>query len=84
MLTCVARRSQHADRRLGTRAATQETYNGMAFKVEDRKAIETPPEERETIYEPAWERGGLQFRAASHDMLFSKEANDTAASRWST
>ncbi|MBN9564149.1 MAG: NAD(P)/FAD-dependent oxidoreductase, partial [Alphaproteobacteria bacterium] len=61
------------------RAATHETYNGMAFKVEDRKAVETPPEEREKIYEAAWERGGLQFRAAFHDMLFSKEANDTAS-----
>jgi cation diffusion facilitator CzcD-associated flavoprotein CzcO len=61
------------------RAATHETYNGMAFKVEDRKAVETSPEERETIYKAAWERGGLQFRAAFHDMLSSKEANDTAA-----
>ena len=34
------------------------------FKIEDRAAVETPPEERETIYEAAWERGGLQFRAA--------------------
>jgi cation diffusion facilitator CzcD-associated flavoprotein CzcO len=61
------------------RATTHETYNGMAFKVEDRKAVETPPEEREKIYEAAWQRGGLQFRAAFHDMLFSKEANDTAS-----
>ncbi len=61
------------------RSATHETYNGMAFKVEDRKAVETLPEEREKIYEAAWQRGGLQFRAAFHDMLISKEANDTAA-----
>lgn len=61
------------------RAATHRTYNGMAFQVEDRKAVDTAPEERETIYEAAWERGGMQFRAAFQDMLFSKEANDTAA-----
>jgi cation diffusion facilitator CzcD-associated flavoprotein CzcO len=61
------------------RAATHQTYNGMAFKVEDRKAVETSPEEREQIYEAAWERGGLQFRAVFQDMLVSKEANDTAA-----
>jgi cation diffusion facilitator CzcD-associated flavoprotein CzcO len=61
------------------RAATHQTYNGMAFQVEDRKAVETAPEERERIYEAAWQRGGLQFRAAFQDMLFSKEANDTAA-----
>ena len=61
------------------RATTHQTYNGMGFKVEDRKAVETSPEERETIYEAAWQRGGLQFRAAFQDMLVSKEANDTAA-----
>ncbi len=61
------------------RATTHQTYNGMAFKVEDRKAVETSPAERETIYEAAWQRGGLQFRAVFQDMLVSKEANDTAA-----
>jgi cation diffusion facilitator CzcD-associated flavoprotein CzcO len=61
------------------RAATHETINGMAFKIEPRLAIETPPEERETIYEAAWERGGLQFRAAFQDMMIDKRANDTAA-----
>src|SRR6201989_687422 len=61
------------------RAATHQTYNGMFFKVDDRKAVETSPEERETIYEAAWQRGGLQFRAVFQDMLVSKEANDTAS-----
>jgi cation diffusion facilitator CzcD-associated flavoprotein CzcO len=61
------------------RTTTHETYNGMAFRVEDRKAVETPPEERETLYEAAWERGGLQFRATFQDMLVSKASNDTAA-----
>jgi cation diffusion facilitator CzcD-associated flavoprotein CzcO len=61
------------------RATTHRTYNGMAFKVEDRKAVETSPDEREQIYEAAWQRGGLQFRATFEDMLVSKEANDTAA-----
>ncbi|MBO0709936.1 MAG: NAD(P)/FAD-dependent oxidoreductase [Acetobacteraceae bacterium] len=67
---------QHAQ---DIRAITHQTYNGMGFKVEERKAVETPPEEREVIYGAAWERGGLQFRAAFQDMLVSKEANDTAA-----
>jgi cation diffusion facilitator CzcD-associated flavoprotein CzcO len=61
------------------RAVTHETLNGMAFRIEDRLAVETAPEERETIYEAAWERGGLQFRAAFQDMLVDKRANDTAA-----
>ena len=61
------------------RALTHETYNGMGFRVEDRKAVDTPPETRETLYEAAWERGGPQFRATFQDMLVSKAANDTAA-----
>jgi cation diffusion facilitator CzcD-associated flavoprotein CzcO len=61
------------------RATTHETLNGMAFRIESRLAVDTAPEERETIYEAAWERGGLQFRAAFWDMLVDKAANDTAA-----
>jgi cation diffusion facilitator CzcD-associated flavoprotein CzcO len=61
------------------RAVTRETINGMAFRIEERLAVETPPEEREKIYEAAWERGGLQFRAAFQDMMIDKAANDTAA-----
>jgi len=61
------------------RAVTRETINGMAFRIEERRAVDTPPEEREKIYEAAWERGGLQFRAAFQDMMVDKRANDTAA-----
>jgi cation diffusion facilitator CzcD-associated flavoprotein CzcO len=61
------------------RAVTHETINGMSFRIEERLAVETPPEEREKIYEAAWERGGLQFRAAFQDMMIDKRANDTAA-----
>ena len=35
--------------------------------------------ERQAIYEAAWEKGGLQFRASFHDLLLDKAANDTAA-----
>jgi cation diffusion facilitator CzcD-associated flavoprotein CzcO len=61
------------------RAVTRETLNGMAFRIEERLAVETPAEEREAIYQAAWERGGLQFRAAFKDMMVDKAANDTAA-----
>jgi len=61
------------------RAITRETINGMAFRIEERRAVDTPREEREKIYEAAWERGGLQFRAAFQDMMVDKRANDTAA-----
>src|SRR5215472_7756355 len=61
------------------RAVTHETINGMGFRIEERLAVETPAEEREKIYEAAWERGGLQFRASFQDMMIDKAANDTAA-----
>jgi cation diffusion facilitator CzcD-associated flavoprotein CzcO len=67
---------QHAE---DIRVTTHQTLNGMGFRIEDRKAVETSAEEREKIYEAAWERGGLQFRATFQDMLIDKAANDTAA-----
>jgi len=61
------------------RATTRETLNGMGFRIEERLAVATPADEREAIYQAAWERGGLQFRATFKDMLVDKAANDTAA-----
>lgn len=55
------------------------TTNGHPFVISERKALDTPPDEREAIYEAAWARGGLQIRAAFKDLIASKVANDTAA-----
>jgi cation diffusion facilitator CzcD-associated flavoprotein CzcO len=56
------------------------TPNGHPFTIADRSAFDVAPQEREAIYEAAWEKGGLQFRAAFRDLLVDKAANDTAAS----
>ncbi len=61
------------------REVMQSTPNGHAFRIEDRKAFDVTPEQRAQIYETAWEKGGLQFRATFQDLLQSKTANDTAA-----
>jgi len=61
------------------RGIMQSTPNGHPFRIEDRSAHEVTQEERQAIYEAAWEKGGLQFRAAFRDLLVDKEANDTAA-----
>ena len=61
------------------RQVTQSTPNGHPFTISDRSALETSPEERQAIYEAAWEKGGLQFRATFRDLLADKLANDTAA-----
>lgn len=53
--------------------------NGHPFYVEPRKAVETPEQELERIYEAAWQKGGLQFRATFEDLLTNHEANNTAA-----
>ncbi len=55
------------------------SVNGHPWLIDDRSALETPPQERQALYEAAWETGGLRFRAAFRDLLIDKAANDTAA-----
>jgi len=61
------------------RQVTQASVNGHPWLIADRSALKTSPEERQAIYEAAWEEGGLRFRAAFRDLLTDKAANDTAA-----
>jgi cation diffusion facilitator CzcD-associated flavoprotein CzcO len=68
-------KANHAEIRHVTRANT----NGQPFFIEDRSVWDVTPEERQALYEAAWAKGGLQFRASFRDLLFDKEANDTAA-----
>jgi cation diffusion facilitator CzcD-associated flavoprotein CzcO len=53
--------------------------NGHAFVIEDRSVFDVTPERRKELYEAAWRKGGLQFRATFRDLVQSKAANDTAA-----
>jgi cation diffusion facilitator CzcD-associated flavoprotein CzcO len=55
------------------------TRNGQPFFISERLALTTPPEERQALYEAAWQKGGLEFRATFEDLMVKKEANDTAA-----
>ncbi len=61
------------------RRVTQSTPNGHSFVIADRSVFDVSPAEREALYEAAWEKGGLQFRATFRDLLMDKAANDTAA-----
>jgi cation diffusion facilitator CzcD-associated flavoprotein CzcO len=61
------------------REVVRSTPNGHPFRIARRKAFDVGQAERQAIYEAAWEKGGLQFRASFHDMLLDKAANDTAA-----
>jgi cation diffusion facilitator CzcD-associated flavoprotein CzcO len=55
------------------------TPNGHPFVIKDRSAFDVTPEQRQALYEAAWEKGGLQFRATFRDLLVDKAANDTAS-----
>ena len=62
-----------------TRELTRSNGNGHAWRINDQQALKTSPEQRATIYENAWNHGGLRFRASFSDLLSSEEANATAA-----
>lgn len=53
--------------------------NGHPFDFPDRSALSVSPEEREALFEQAWERGGLRFRATFKDVLADADANATAS-----
>ena len=55
------------------------SVKGHPWLISDRLALKTAPEERQAIYEAAWEAGGLRFRATFRDLVTDKAANDTAA-----
>ena len=61
------------------REVMRSTTNGHAFRIEERDAFDVTPDQRHAVYEAAWEKGGLQFRATFRDLLIDKAANDTAA-----
>jgi cation diffusion facilitator CzcD-associated flavoprotein CzcO len=61
------------------RAAMHATASGHPFANSDRLAVQTPANERQALYEAAWQKGGLQFRATFGDILLDQAANDTAA-----
>jgi len=61
------------------RSVMRSTTNGHPFRITDRSVFDVSAEERLDIYEEAWQRGGLQFRASFRDILSDQAANDTAA-----
>jgi cation diffusion facilitator CzcD-associated flavoprotein CzcO len=53
--------------------------NGHPFTMSPLSAIAVTDAERRAIYQKAWERGGLRFRAAFKDLLANDKANETAS-----
>ena len=61
------------------REIVRSTPNGHPFRIDRRSAFDVGAQEREAIYEAAWKKGGLQFRASFRDLVLDRTANDTAA-----
>jgi cation diffusion facilitator CzcD-associated flavoprotein CzcO len=53
--------------------------NGHPFLISERLVSDVSADERLKLYEAAWAKGGLQFRATFKDLLADRAANDTAA-----
>ncbi len=53
--------------------------NGHPFVIQDRSVFDLSPAEREAVFEKAWQKGGLEFRANFRDITTSLEANTKAA-----
>ena len=68
-------KTDYAEIRAKSRAST----NGHPFAMSEQSALDASAEEREALYEAAWQQGGLRFRATFKDILSSKEANETAS-----
>ena len=61
------------------RELQQGSTNGHPFVVSDVDVLALPDGERRDLFERAWDRGGLRFRAAVRDVLTDTEVNDAAS-----
>ena len=61
------------------RARARHSPTGLGFVPNRTSALEASAEERERVYEAAWNRLGFGFALAYHDILLNQAANDTAA-----
>jgi cation diffusion facilitator CzcD-associated flavoprotein CzcO len=57
----------------------RESQGGQPMVPPTKSALEVTPEERERVYEEAWEKGGLGIFTAYYDLLSNDAANETAA-----
>jgi cation diffusion facilitator CzcD-associated flavoprotein CzcO len=66
---------------LERRAISATTYHDIV--ADKRSALEVTPQERNAVFEAAWERGGFHFWAGTFsDILANKDANRLAYNFW--
>ncbi|MFN7902863.1 MAG: flavin-containing monooxygenase, partial [bacterium] len=58
------------------RDVMRSTVNGHPWRIADRSVLDVSDEERNEIFEKAWEKGGLRLRAEFRDVLTNEEANE--------
>ena len=63
----------------GLRSRAAQSPFGIAYDMNIDSALQAGSEERAQRYEEHWQKGGLGFLGAFGDLLFSGDANDTAA-----
>jgi cyclohexanone monooxygenase len=61
------------------RDRARHTPFGLMFELNQRSALDATPEERQSTYEARWNYGGLGMMGSFADLLYNKQANDTAA-----
>jgi cyclohexanone monooxygenase len=61
------------------RDQARDARTGILNDPNDKSALEVSDEERQREYEARWAAGGTSFMAAFNDLIFSRQANDTAA-----
>jgi len=61
------------------RNSLTQTAIGSRLPVSESSALTVAPDERANVYETRWEHGGLPFLGAFVDLLFDRDANETAA-----
>jgi len=61
------------------RQKAKQTFAGINFKYNTESAVEANRQRRQEEYEARWEYGGVSFMGAFSDLLFSADANETAA-----
>ncbi len=61
------------------RKEARRTRTGILNRQSPQLAMETPPEERQKVYEARWESGGTSFMGSFADLITVQEANDSAA-----
>jgi len=61
------------------KARMKSNTSGHPYLISPRRTFEVSAAERRALYEEAWARGGLGFRATFQDMMVDKAANDEAS-----